>query len=252
MPVGVRPCGRLLAAILFLAFSGGVRGAVILEWRPAAQTARTGDIVRLDLFAKSSSATPQPFRALSAIVTWDPTRLDLLGLDDAQNGYPWLMSFFPNDAGLDRFNDDCGDGVFCSAYTGKPFNDGDAYYEALARFAPAPLPEATPGGLRITSFRFRVLRPGPAQVAFAPVGDGVARTRVVGAAAPGTDITGSLGPPAAIDVIVMTAADIPQFLSCMKGPGVSVSQTCRRFDADGDTDVDARDAAAFQDAYVRP
>jgi hypothetical protein len=248
----VQPSGGLFAAVFILAFSGGVRGAVNLEWRPAAQTVRAGDVVRLDLFARSSSAAPQPFRALSAIVTWDPTRLELLGLDDAPNGYPWLISFFPNDAGLDRFNDDCGDGVFCSTYTGRPFNDGDAYYEAFARFAPAPLPEATTGGLRITTFRFRVLRPGPAQVAFAPVGDGAAKTRVVGAAAPGTDVTGLLGAPATLDVTAVTATDIPLFLACLSGPGVSVSPNCRRFDADGDTDVDAKDAAAFQDAYVRP
>lgn len=251
MSVSVRPYGGLFAVILFLAFSGGVRGTVILEWRPSAQTARTGDIVRLDLIARSNSSAPQPFRSLSAMVHWDPTRMELVGLDDSQAGYPWLMSLFPNDAGLDRLNDDCGDGVFCPSYTGVPFNDGDAYYEATARFAPAPLPEATAAGLRITTFRFRVLRPGPAQIELVQ-GHSAARTRVVGAAVPGTEITGPIGPAAAIDVTAVTAADLPIFLACLNGPGVSVSQNCRRFDADGDLDVDARDAAAFQDAYIRP
>ena len=244
-------CG-LAVGIFVIGSAGAVRAAVDVEWRPIHQTARAGDVVSVGLFAASGVVGGQSFRSMSAVVAWDPAKLELVGVDDSQNGYAWLLSYFPNDAHADRLNEDCGDAVYCSTYSGRPFNDGDAYFEALARFAPAAMPEAGAGGLRVTAFRFRVLDTGPSQVRLIASTGGISRTRVVGADASGVEVTGQVGAAALVDVVAVTAGDLLDFLSCLRGPGVIVSSPCRRFDADGDIDVDLHDARAFQNAFSSP
>lgn len=49
-------------------------------------------------------------------------------------------------------------------YSGVPANDGNAWYNALSRFPPNPTAMAMPGGLLVTTFRFRVLSTDPTQV----------------------------------------------------------------------------------------
>lgn len=83
-------------------------------------------------------------------------------------GYEWASTGFPNDFRLDGLNADCGPSTFCPSYTGKPFNDGEAYFTASKQFAcdgaPAPAPLATQSGLEVTRIRFRATAPGTAQV----------------------------------------------------------------------------------------
>lgn len=203
----------LAAAIAGLAGVPGasLRAEVNLAWRPANQTAPLGQTVDIALYALSSNQDNEPFANLGVVFSWDETRLELLGINGQGAGYPWLNSFFPDDRGLDGINDDCEDGLFCDPYTGLPFNDGDAYYEAWGQFPPSPLPVATPGeGLLVTRFSFRTLRSGVARIQFVPVFGDFTRTRVIHPTIPGREITGVLGPP--ILVTILTCALPPTVL----------------------------------------
>jgi len=224
-------------------------GAINLEWRPLHQDARVGDTIHVALFAVSDRATPQSFINLGVLLRWDPSRLELLGLDDSSNGYHWLLSFFPNDTGLDKLNADCTANDFCPTYTGLPFNDGFARYEAFAGLPPAAPPEASSTGLRVTEFRFRAVGEGRSEVSFSAFAGIAARTRVIGTVIVGEDVTGQLGSPAIADLDRMTMEDLSDLATCLRGPGAIVAGNCRRFDVDRDGDVDLRDVADVQDAY---
>ena len=85
--------------------------------------------------------------------------------------YNWVASGFPNDSQLDRINADCGPDTFCSPYTGKPFNDGSALYQAIKQvvcnqqLAPAPPAPPAPASLLVTTFQFVASAPGVFQLA---------------------------------------------------------------------------------------
>jgi hypothetical protein len=80
----------------------------------------------------------------------------LLKVDEvvANGPHSWSFVFgFLSDEFLDGLNADCGKDVFCDPYTGVPFNDGNALYQA-ASFAEAT---ATVDGLRVATFLFTAL-----------------------------------------------------------------------------------------------
>lgn len=111
---------------------------------------------------------------------------------------------------------------------GLPYNDGDAFYQSFAQVLQCEPPIdalATPNGLLVTVFRFKVIGSGPStQVLMAPAApcnphDGCgspgspyccnppdctvcsfARTQVVGGPYPGGDATGTIGGPASIQI----------------------------------------------------
>ena len=146
-----------LAALgCMLAATASVKADVDLEWRPASQTVAVGDTVDIGLYAVSDSDSPQAIGAMQVILDWEPSFLDLVNHVD--NGpYQWVGSSFPNDEVFDGLNADCGPDTFCDPYTGLPFNDGDALYQALPQFAPNPPAFATPEGLLVTTIRFTAL-----------------------------------------------------------------------------------------------
>lgn len=198
-------------------FQGGMCQArsscVHLEWRPSVIGASgPGQIVNLNLYAKSSTTFNQEFESIEAILDWDQTKLKLLGKTDPctvvdactqacpANTYRWFSSTFPNDCvGGDGLNAPC---------PGDPANDGDAFYIALSRICctdpngppgncdlPAANPVATPTGLFVTSFRFQVLSAvGTSSNVVLPFdAGGDARTRVIGGSNGAEVVTGNVG-----------------------------------------------------------
>jgi len=145
-----------------------------------------GEIVEIDLYAVSETATNQPISALSAIVVWDSSRIELLG--NVDNGpYNWLVSGFPDDSQLDGLN--------------NTFLDGNALYQALMMTAPNPPAIATTEGLWVTTLQFRALSAGMAEVDVIAACGQSTETVVLDAETLGLDITGTLGPPATVDII---------------------------------------------------
>lgn len=181
-----------LATVLAL-LPCAVLADVNLEWRSDLPQVVVGDVVDVGLFAVSDSKLDQSLGFLVVILDWDPARLELLGLVPEFDEYAWLQSFFPDDQSLDRINSDCGLDQYCVPYTGAPFNDGSAYYEAWAAFPPAEPPRATPAGSLVTTFRFRALHSGSTTVGFVPFAGDATSTRVLSAEAAATEITGILG-----------------------------------------------------------
>lgn len=158
------------------------RGAVDLEFRPSIQTANPGDIIEIKLYAVSTGAS-QAMSAIEAIVAWDPAALELLGLNN--NGpYTWLSSGFPNDSPQDGLN---------NPFTGLPANDGIAWYNALSRFPPSPPATATPSGLLVTSFRFKILNAGTTGVSMPSLYGQFTQTEVWDGVIPGLVVTRRIG-----------------------------------------------------------
>lgn len=183
--------------ILLSAPAGDQRllASVHLEWRPIYQFAGNLQIVHIGLYAVSGTGGNQPFGFVDAVLQWDPARLEIHSRLD--NGpYAWAVSEFPNDSALDGLN---------FPFTGPapfvPANDGNAFYQASRRFEPDPPPLATPQGLLVTTFRFRVNMPcGVTSLVLAASGGPNTFTRVLDAQIPGQNITGTIGPPAGVEV----------------------------------------------------
>lgn len=219
---------RLVTLLIGVTSTPPVRAAIDLEWRPLLQTVGVSDIVEVGCYAVSDSSSDQSIGGVDIILTWDHEQLELLGHVDPctaepcdPNTYDWLQSGLPPDPDLDRINEDCGDDLFCDSILcedGCPvetgcnrstgfcnrgaglFNDGDAFYRAFSRFRPNPPAIATPEGLLITTFQFRVVNPGIAQVRLEAVFGNASQTRVVDGDQAGVVVTGNLGPPATVEI----------------------------------------------------
>jgi hypothetical protein len=161
-----------------------------LELRPPHQGPYiVGETFEIGLYAVSETGIGQPVGAVSVILTWDPSELELLDVID-DGPYDWVSSGFPNDSGLDGLN--------------NTFLDGNALYEAWGFFPPNPVAIATPGGLLVTTLQFSALGAGTAQVTVAAQAGSATRTRVLDGETPGLEITGGLGLPAEVDIIECT------------------------------------------------
>lgn len=200
---------------LVVGSAGVVRGDVNLEWQPPNQTAGVGQLVEIGLFAVSDNTSTQFMSSVTAMLSWDETQLELVGINPDSDGYAWLNSFFPDDRGLDGVNNDCGKGQFCDTFTGRPINDGEAYYEAWGQFPPGELPGAIPSpGLLVTKFRFRVLRAGIGRVHLLPFFGNFTRTRVMSGLVAGREITGTLGSAAQVTVITCALEPLVETVGC--------------------------------------
>ncbi len=89
-----------------------------LEFRPPSQTVLIGDTVPIGLYAVSDDETDQLLMSAQVIIAWDPSLLQLLGIDDT-GAVPLQSSEFPAN---DPFN----------LNEVVPPKDGDGLYVALA------------------------------------------------------------------------------------------------------------------------
>jgi hypothetical protein len=190
--------------------------AVDLElFAPLSGPFAPGDVAEIELHAISDIGVDLGIGSLAVILTWDPGRLALLGRVD--NGpYDWFLSSFPNDSGLDGLN--------------NTFTDGDAWYQASSQPSPNPPAQATPDGLHITTFQFEALAAGNVNVAMAHNRGQYSLTFVADAESPGLNMTGTLGPPAALTLVACltdahcddnefcTGVESCNDMVCMPGP----------------------------------
>lgn len=169
------------------AITAHTQAAVDLVLRPVTQTVDVGQPVEVGLFAVSDDGTPQTFSGLDVVLTWDAVSLELAGVDRRAPGDWGFIFGFSSDVFLDGLNADCGQDAFCEPYTGQPFNDGDALFQA------ASISEVTADvdGLLVATFRFNSLL--PAQVAGVVVQPTLGDRSITQVLRPGAvDVTGSL------------------------------------------------------------
>ncbi len=157
---------------------------LVLRTKP--QTANVGSLIEVGLYAVSSEETD--FVALDAIVSWDPTVVRLLSVDSSVHN--WFLFGFLDDSGLDGLNADCGAETFCNTFTGLPWNDGNAWLQALTPIGSSGI-VATEEGVLITTFTFSADSPAVAsEIALLPSAGDFTLSRVLRSGA--ADVTGSL------------------------------------------------------------
>ncbi len=259
---------RTLIACLVVAVCGwghfaeqaAAEGAVDLLFDPPATTVPDGGTVEIDLIAHSADGTPQDMFAVEAIISWDPSVLELVGFDAGASGVAWAQAGFLNDP------DGINDGIDVEPL-GVPFNDGDAIYTALTPIAGVTV---GPADLVVTTLVFAALSPGPpTTVSILPSLGAFGQTHVYGEGI-GMDITGDISGTAIVTVCVPGGAgdadgdcdvdldDYALFAGCLAGPDVDVPPaecTAPEFsatDLDGDDDVDLADLAGFQQVFSGP
>jgi hypothetical protein len=130
--------GTILALGVALAASCPAIADINVELRPDNQTVAVNETVNLGLYVVSDDTTVQLMSAAEIIFTWNPTYLQLLGVDNT-GGAP-LMNFPP-------FPD------YLPLNEADPPQDGNGMYIALA-FGGQPV-AATPAGTLVTTFQFK-------------------------------------------------------------------------------------------------
>ncbi len=238
--------------------------AVDLELRAAPSPVITGDTLRVALLAKSSDGTAQPFAGLDVVLAWDPDVLALVGVDQV-GAFAWSLSYFPNDSSLDGLNADCSPTEFCASYSGVPFNDGLAAYQAVVLFADE-IPVATGDGVVVTTFVFDVLAPAALSKVSSEREAGLfSFSRVVSFVEGGfVEVTGELrstlvsvggcGSQGDFDNdCVVASTDYSSLAVCVTGPAVApVNAACQIGDTDSNGTVDLRDVAVLQTLFSAP
>lgn len=113
--------------------------AIDLQLRPSTQNVGINETARVGLYAVSNSPFSQSFVGVEIVLSWDPSRLQLLGAEDPSPS-PWSGSAFPaSDAhGLNEF---------------VPPQDGTGLWRAFGFLGSSVT--ATPSGTLITTFRFK-------------------------------------------------------------------------------------------------
>ena len=170
----------MILAPLFLTALGPA--GVDMTLTPTFQCAAVNSVIEVDLVL--SSATPASLSAFDAIITWDPTDLELLQAITTPG--TWFVSGFLNDP--DGINTD--------------ITDGDALFTGLAN---PGSPTTLPPDLVAVTFRFRVLDTG--QVNLTPMLGVFGETKVVGLL-PGQTITGTLSGPASVSTATGASSEV--------------------------------------------
>lgn len=245
-------CARLVVrTVLGLLLSSAVAleaygQTISLEWRPASQTIVVGSNVSIGLYAVADGPGGIPISVMDVIVQWDPSFLDLVGINN--NGpYTWLASGFPGvgDSGLNA-----------------TFADGDAFYNAQSQLGNPAV--ASPAGLLITTFEFVTLNETPSTKLFIPETLGGAETIIINGI-PGLDVHGSLG-NATVRIVTILPCDFDMdgdvdlsdfaiFSQCFSGALMPPSPSCPfgvNADLDSDGDVDLADFAFFSQKFTGP
>ncbi len=168
--------GRIIGCLMFaLAFSHEARGQILVDltFSPGSHTREVGDIFNVQLRCVSSSPTSSSaIAAIQVILNWNSTKLEFLGITN-DGPYSWLSSSLPGTNSLNT-----------------SLLDGDAYYEALSRFPPSPIAQATPTpGLHVTTLRFKALATttSPTLITM-PLTQGTNQTLVASGTSAGVDI----------------------------------------------------------------
>lgn len=181
----------LAAATVCLAtgLPGIARANINLEWRISPAPPALPGTIEVGLFAVSDDLNDQPFTAIDMVFVWDAAVLRLHGGENT-NGVPWFLVGFVDDRNLDGLNADCGPDQFCDPFTGLPFNDGQALFEAVAPLFSSI--NATPDGFLVTTLIFQMLA-GPAQTQISIVSSGgpLSSTKILNG--PAQDVTGTFG-----------------------------------------------------------
>ncbi|MEK6643078.1 MAG: hypothetical protein AABZ08_04160 [Planctomycetota bacterium] len=208
----------------------------------AGPTCTAGQILTVQLRARSSTAAPEQYTGLSVILEWDPTKLEFMEhIPNVGPEYVWAFEFYP--AGGINPN----------------YADGDASYYAGGQFATPPdAPDNSTNGMLVTTFKFKVLAPTDAStlVMVATRAGELTQTSDINA----NDTTGDISSVATFTVanacdcllgdvdldLAYTFLDIDAAVNVLLGLDVDLAHI-NAVDADCDGDADGDDIQKFTD-----
>ncbi len=149
--VNAKCFGRVLLVLSLLSVAASVPLAaanVDLFFQPSlvfspAPNCTVNQVLTVQLRARSSTAAPEQFSALSVILEWDPAVLEFMEhIPNTNPNYLWSSQFYPA-GGLN-----------------PDYSDGDASYYAVPQTFNLPVaPANNTNGMLVTTFRFKVLAP---------------------------------------------------------------------------------------------
>ena len=208
----------IVVSIMFASTAMATEPLINLEWRITPQTVEAGHPVNIGLYAVCNPGETQLMRAADVVFTWDPTKLQFLGIINTFPGtIPALSSPLP-----------ANDPYHLNGATIPP-TDGNGYYRWWANLG-QPVTVTNQGSL-MTTFQFTALAPTAGTIVDVADfgGNPVLYTRVLGSAEAGTVVTGTLG-----------SAEVMIFGRCSPTVG----------DVNGDGDDDWDDVAAAVQVLV--
>jgi hypothetical protein len=179
----LRPTLFALATTLASVASFATAGVVDMAPTPPAQSVAVGALVQVKVVVNTQTPGGQPWDALDAIVSWDPTKLTLVGTTQVGAGAPFFLTgFLPDPDGINT-----------------NLNDGTVLFTALGIPGSSIIAPPAPGSLVVTTFQFIALTPTPAtDVDFLPSVGVFGKTRVLLA---GFNVTGDTSPIATIEIL---------------------------------------------------
>ncbi|GJQ28059.1 MAG: hypothetical protein HBSAPP02_30910 [Phycisphaerae bacterium] len=175
----------IAAAAVFAAVPARA-GMVNMNFLPSAQVVNVGATVSIDILLQADGIAAESVSALDAILDWDPTLLQLNGVNNAAAGYAWLAEGFLPDP----------DGINAS------LTDGNAIYTALGQLASPAFAPPPPGSLVVTTLEFTALaETAGTLVRFVPNMGMFGSTQIYAGFVPNTPITGDISSTALVTII---------------------------------------------------
>jgi hypothetical protein len=169
-------------SLLLSSMAFGTEPLINLEWRPMTHTVAVGQPVDVGLYAVCNPGETQLMRAADVVFTWDPTKLQFLGINNTFPGtLPALSSTLP-----------ANDPYHLNGPTIPP-TDGNGYYRWWANLG-QPVTITDQGSL-MTTFQFIALEATDSTIVDVADsgGDPLLYTRILGSSEAGTVVTGTLG-----------------------------------------------------------
>lgn len=180
--------GIVVLSVVASAHAGGVDPLINLEFRPSFQSVNVGSVVSVGVYASSTFST-RTLSAYDLIFSWDPTFLQLTGLDNT-GAVPMSMTAFLTSAQTGGINES------------MPPADGSGMLTGFAIPGPANAPNATTAGILLTTLKFNALAltPSTPLTILTSAGTPTKFSMVVDGQQPNLDITGSFS-NAAVEIV---------------------------------------------------
>jgi hypothetical protein len=178
-----------LSLVLLGLLAAPAPASINLEWRPPLSTVTVGDTVGVGLYAVSDSSREQLFSTTQVYVAWNPTYVQLTGVNDAgavgwltRTGFPVGDAYGLNEA--------------------APPADGSGLWVGFGPLGSQNFLHATPAGALLTTFSLRALAQTTGTPLAAERGDwgGLPITKINGTV-PNTNVLGTIGPAGMIAIV---------------------------------------------------
>lgn len=173
--------------------AGGPGPLINLEFRPSFQSVNVGSVVNIGVYASTAFST-RTLASYDLIFSWDPTFLQLTGVDST-GGVPMATNTFFNAAATGGINESV------------PPADGTGMLTGFAIPGPANAPVATTAGILLTTLKFNALAltPSTPLTILTSAGSPTKFSMVVDGQQANLDVTGTFS-NAAVQIVPAPAA----------------------------------------------